>query len=85
MKITLEHYNHIKKAIEALPREKVLAHKEQLITDGNYKDLNTRFMYDVQRAAGLLSFVCDTIYKYADDSHYQTALFKAGKELKLID
>lgn len=84
MKITNEHYEYIKKELSLLNRDDVMAYKERLQAKGGYNDFNTRFMYDLQRAAGLLSFVCDTIYQYADDSHYKTALFKAGKELNFI-
>ena len=36
-----------------------------------------RFRWDVVRAAGLIPFFCDVIYKYADDTHINTALKKA--------
>lgn len=85
MKIKAEHYQHIKNELASLHLPDVMAYKAKLQASGQYKDFNTRFMYDLQRAAGLLSFVCDTIYTYADDSHYQTALFKAGKELGFIN
>lgn len=84
MKITNEHYQYIKHELSLLNRDDVMAYKTKLQEKGGYNDFNTRFMYDLQRAAGLLSFVCDIIYKYADDAHYKTALFKAGKELNFI-
>lgn len=84
MKITIEHYQHIKNELSLLNRDDVLSYKAKLLESGKYNDFNTRFCYDLQRAAGLLSFVCDTIYTYADDSHYKTALFKACKELEYI-
>lgn len=89
MKITNEHFNHIKTSIESLINqygmETFTSYKAKL-ESGEIKcnDVNTRFMYDVARKAYPASWVCDNIYPYADDSHYKTALFKAGKELNLI-
>lgn len=84
MKITAEHYNHIKSELATLDKETVLKHKASLIEVGDYKDLNTRMVYDCARAAGLLRFTCDVLYKYVDDTHVKTALLKAGKELEYI-
>jgi hypothetical protein len=84
MKVLSEHYNHIKTAMAGLDYETVLKHKESLIKTGDYKDLNTRMVYDCARAAGLVSFTCEVLYKYVDDSHIKTALLKAGKELNFI-
>ena len=33
-----------------------------------------RWRWDAARAAGLIPFFCDTLYKYCDDSHIDTAL-----------
>ena len=84
MKITNEHYGYIKKELSTLDKDTVLKHKASLIRVGDYKDLNTRMVYDCARAAGLLRFIVDTVYKYADDTHVKTALLKAGKELNYI-
>lgn len=35
-----------------------------------------RFRWDVARQANLIPFFCDTIYKYANDTHIETALKK---------
>jgi len=84
MKITNEHYDHIKTELSKLDYETVLKHKASLIAAQDYKDLNTRMVYDCARAAGLLRFTVDVLYKYVDDSHIKTALIKAGKELNYI-
>jgi hypothetical protein len=89
MKITNEHYTHIKTSIENVITQygynDIMNYKAKLISgEIPCKDANVRLMFDLQRKAGLLNFVCDTIYQYANDDHYQTALFKAGKELNLI-
>lgn len=89
MKITNEHYNYIKSSIEALIKcygmQTFIDYKNKLVS-GEIKcnDVNTRFMYDIARKAYPASWVCDNIYSYADDTHYKTALFKAGRELNLI-
>lgn len=89
MKITNEHYEYIKSKINNVvidySYDSVMEYKQKLI-NGTIKcnDVNIRLMYDLQRKANLLSFVCDTIYQYADDSHYKTVLLKIGRELKLI-
>jgi hypothetical protein len=35
-----------------------------------------RYRWDILRAAKLMPFVCDTLYKYLDDSHIDSALRK---------
>jgi len=59
----------------------------QKLKNGEIKcnEPNVRLMYDLQRKADLSRFVCDVIYVYANDTHYKTALLKAGKELNLIN
>lgn len=84
MKITLEHYNIIKEKLSELDESTVLKHKESLLKAKDYKDLNTRMVYDCARAAGLLRFTVDVLYKYVDDTHIKTALMKACKELNYI-
>lgn len=84
MKITKEHYEYIKSELATLDKDTVLKHKASLIEVGDYKDLNTRMVYDCARAVGLLRFIVDTLYKYVDDTHIKTALLKAGKELNYI-
>lgn len=84
MKIQSEHYDYIKSKLSELDFETVIKHKENLIKHKDYKDLNTRLAYDCARAAGLLRFTVDVLYKYIDDSHIKTALIKASKELNYI-
>jgi len=90
MKITDKDYQHIKASIKKLINDfgmqPFATHKEKLESgEIKCKDVNTRFMYDVARKAIPSYWVCDVIYKYADDTHYKTALIKAGKELNLIN
>lgn len=41
-----------------------------------------RIAWDLSRASGLTSFICDNLYKYLNDSHIETALLKIYKEIK---
>jgi len=40
------------------------------------KDLQKRFCFDLLYGAGLMKFVCDTLYIYMNDDHLYTALKK---------
>ena len=89
MKIKDKDYQHIKtslqSAINTIGLPNVMEHKAKLVS-GEIKcqNENARLMYDLAHRAGLIDFVVDVIYKYADDTHYKTALLKAGRELNLI-
>lgn len=41
-----------------------------------------RYQWDLVRAAGLMPWLCDTLYTYLNDSHIQTALNKLIKPLE---
>jgi len=41
----------------------------------------TRYQWDIVRHAGLMTWVCDTLYEYLNDTHIQTALNKIVKPL----
>jgi len=84
MKIKPEHYTYIKSAIEALPLDKLLAHKEALKFDDRIKDLDKRFRWDCLYVAIKSSWICDNLYPYMDDTHIDTALRSIVKELELI-
>jgi len=84
MKIKKEHYTYIKSAIEALPVDKLLAHKEALKFDDRIKDLDKRFRWDCLHAVIKSSWICDNLYPYMDDTHIETALRSIVKELELI-
>ena len=84
MKVTKEHYEYIKQAFASLDVESINKHKANVLASGKYKDFNTRIVFDIARAAGLLKFVCEVLYKYVDDSHIETAYKAAAKELSLI-
>ena len=70
MKIQSEHFEHMKAAIEAtMVRYPVSQYKSENPT---FSDKRVR--WDYWRAAGLLSWTCDTLYKYLNDEHIDTAL-----------
>jgi hypothetical protein len=83
MKIKPEHYEYIKQAIEALPRDRVLAHKEALKNDARVKDLDKRFRWDLLFASQSSVYIADTLYNYMDDKHIDTALRAIVKDLGL--
>jgi hypothetical protein len=43
-----------------------------------------RFQWDAMRAAGLIPWVCDTLYPYANDEHIQTALNRIIRPLEQV-
>lgn len=68
MKITREHLEVMTKAIAPLDtEERRNAYREQKLSD-------TRYRFDLLYRSGLTLFVCDTLYKYVDDTHIATAL-----------
>jgi hypothetical protein len=40
-----------------------------------------RYQWDMVRQAGLMSWICDTLYAYLNDNHIQTALNKIVRPL----
>lgn len=68
MKITKEHIARMRAAI---------GQASKAPTWHQYKTAGLsakRWRWDVARIAGLIPFMCDTLYKYADDTHIDTAL-----------
>ena len=82
MKITPEHYAHIKQQIANIwTVEKHIAHKQFIANEGKVKDIEKRLRWDWSYYAKLSPFICDNIYTYADDTHVDTALKNIIKEL----
>lgn len=84
MKITQNDYNHMKSQIEtfvAANQVKIAGHKIALQNDTRVKDLGKRFRWDLFNASGLLDFTCQTLYKYCNDSHIDSALKKIVQEI----
>ena len=82
MKIKPEHYNVLKSIISAFDRDKVLAYKALKLG----KDPERRFRWDLftfARRSGTEKFMIEDIYKYANDTHLDTALRAIVRELGL--
>ena len=82
MKIKAEHYNALKSIISAFDREQVLAYKALKLG----KDPEKRFRWDLfycARRSGTEKFMIEDIYKYANDTHLDTALKAIVRELGL--
>ena len=73
MKIKPEHYAKIANDCAAV----IAAHPTALQEYKNAGLSATRYRWDVARKAGLIRFFCDEVYKYANDTHIDTALRNA--------
>ena len=81
MKITKEHFNYLKEKIDnyimANPDIIEVYETGKFIRSDRVKDIQIRFCFDMlSKVPGLIQWVCDNIYTYADDSHIETALKK---------
>jgi len=84
MKIKPEHYSILRDAIHkaayAVDMEAYLA---EVQSDPRVKDAHKRMRWDLLHASTLSSnWIVDNLYQYADDSHIDTALKAAMKELR---
>jgi hypothetical protein len=81
MKMTLAHYNALKTQINALPRDKVLAHKAL----GLGMDKQKRYVWDIYSVISRNdSFTLQKeLYEYLHDNHIETALKRIVIELAL--
>ena len=70
MKIKPEHLEVIREAIKPHNND---FHRSRYKAAG-HSDM--RYRWDLARHAGLIPFFCDTLYKYMNDSHIDTALRK---------
>ena len=83
MKITAEHYNHMKRQIAIIwTQEKHDAHRQFIINEGKAKDVEKRLRHDWAYYAKISAFICDNVYTYAEDGHVDTALKNIIKELQ---
>ena len=75
MKITSAHFETLSLALGSVDTpERRAAYREANLT-------TRRYQWDLIRAAGLMSWLCDNLYKYLNDSHIQTALNRIVKPL----
>ena len=85
MKITPEHYEFIKSAIRNKFTVSVVNdHRTFIENEGKAKDIDKRLRWDLLRLAVTSAWICATVYKYADDTHLDTALKKIVKELNFM-
>ena len=76
MKIQPQHLEHMRAAFEKLDTP---YYRERYAAAG----LSTkRYQWDLVRAAGLMPWLCDTLYTYLNDTHIQTALNRLVKPLE---
>ncbi len=69
---------------DALARNKDLipAFRAQIAADPRVKDSAKRLRWDLANYSDLTGFFCSVIYKYANDSHIDTALKSIMRELE---
>ena len=76
MKMQHQHIEHIRAAVAKLDTD---FHRSRYAAAG----LTTkRYQWDLIRAAGLMPWLCDTLYAYLNDTHIQTALNRVIKPLE---
>ena len=75
MKMTKEHFEHVKESMEAVMIAYPKAYDQYKMAGLS----NMRYRWDVFRAADLLPFTCSHLYKYLNDNHIDTALRKITK------
>jgi len=79
MKIKPEHYEHMKTEIDRVCfvyADEISLHIETVKKFKKYKDLKKRIRWDMFNTAQLTNFACNTLYKYLNDDHIDTALRK---------
>lgn len=74
MKMTKEHYNYIKQAIEEKLKTLgyTLSDAVKLCKESDYNDIAIGWY--LLRGSGLIDFVCKELYPYLNDTHINTAL-----------
>jgi hypothetical protein len=75
MKITAKHFEHLQSTIAKHDTE---YQRSRYAAAGLS---TTRYQWDMVRHAGLMPWICDTLYSYLNDTHIQTALNKIIKPL----
>ena len=84
MKMTQQHFDYVKNALAAVwTQEKHSAHRRFIENEGKAKDISQRLRWDWVYYADLSPWICDTLYAYLDDTHIDTALKRAIKELRI--
>lgn len=79
MKMTPEHYQHLRKLMLPL-KERIINHRAWLFGT-KLDDLEKRLRWDAYKFAGGANFSCNVLYKYLNDGHIDTALKAIMKEI----
>ncbi len=91
MKITKQDYSTLKGIIEAELNNRgqtidaLRTYKASLSSNPKVKDINKRFRWDLFNIAGkpALDLCCNTLYKYMNDDHLDSALKQIVKDIGL--
>ena len=88
MKITRPHYEYMRDAMRTaasyiLTQDCYVARNPSIPRIENTVDPVKRYRWDLAYAAKLSPFMCEHVYKYANDDHIDTALKAIVKELAL--
>lgn len=78
IKMKPEHVAHIRAAIG---KWDTAYHRDRYAAAGLS---TTRYQWDLVRAAGLMPWICDTLYPYLNDTHIQTALNRLVKPIREV-
>lgn len=87
MKMSKENYNIILKVFKD-NRNLIADHKQNLLNNAKFKDINVRLGFDVWHSSLITREVKNNIMQYGssdelNDNHLQTALLKALNEIGL--
>lgn len=87
MKMSKENYNIILKVFKD-NKQLISEHKQNLLNNAKFKDLNVRLAFDVWHSSLITREVKNNIMQYGsndklNDNHLQTALLKALNEIGL--
>ena len=81
MKIHEKHLANVKRTMDfyiTTNKQDLFEHISRLLQSDRYRkgtgDIKKRLRWDIFYATGLIQYCCDTLYKYLDDCHIDTAL-----------
>ena len=81
MKIRKEHYTILENAIRKTHDNLLLNHETHYKNYLNFGHSNKRVAWDLLNLANMTQFVCDTLYKYLNDTHIDTAVLDIWKKI----
>jgi hypothetical protein len=81
VKIREEHYAHMLAKMKPFSPE-IADMRAEIIAEGKAKDIDKRLRWDLARNAGLIPWICDYVYPYANDDHVDTALRRVMMQIE---